>query len=92
MKLAKNYGVQQLVVNRKGKNVIRRSAYCPIHNKRSSHYQGAEERGWIFCCGWNGHIFYVIPDPQAPTTIEEIKKWEAAQVQKRVDELSRRGQ
>ena len=92
MKQAKNYGVQSLVVNPKGKNIIRRSAYCPTHNKRSSHYQGAEDRGWIFRCDWNGHIFYVLPDPHAPKTTEDIKKWEADQMQKRVDQLSQRGQ
>jgi hypothetical protein len=93
MKQAKNYGVQQLYTNAKGKNSIRRYAYCSdFRHGRTSDFLGVSAEGWKFRCKWDGHVFHVLPDPTAPTSAEGVEAWEKAQMQKRVDQLSQRGQ
>ena len=52
-----------------------REAICPRHNKKSTHFQYADDDGWAFLCKVTNHKFYALPDRSAPKTGAEFVEW-----------------
>ena len=70
-----NKAVQKLIVRPGGREDIRRTAECPVHERASSQFIGVIHEGWQFRCQ-DGHLFVAKPDPRAPGNSEgEISKW-----------------
>lgn len=92
-----NTATQELVVNPKGNEVIRRSAICPTHEQKSSTYIGPTAQGWMFEChestGHMRHYFSAKPPKDAPSKAEDVQQWMNEQRQARINmkEARKRG-
>lgn len=73
-----------------------RTAVCPLHDKKSSEFAGAEDHSWVFRCSAANvkgaaradHYFAARPDPSAPRTAEEMQPWVQAQLLARASSVS----
>lgn len=91
----------QTLESTKGKESIRRSATCPLHNKKTSKWiapnkNDAGERHWVFECealktpeNRATHMFAALVPRDAPETIEEVLAWMRTQRDARLKVMSR---
>ena len=90
-----NSATQELTIDAKGREKVRRWAVCPVHNQRSSNYVGVSTEGWLFRCSENtghyAHDFKARPPKNAPTSWAEVQAWMNAQRQARLVKMSKRG-
>lgn len=95
VKEAQSYAIQKLAHTPAGKEVIRRTAMCPIHTRMSNEFRGLQKDiegklWWTFLCKEKGrHMFNAKPDRSAPTTVEGIEKWKAMQRQAMLKEATK---
>lgn len=94
MHTAKLPSATQLYVPENKNQKVRRSTVCPIHEKATSDYLGANQRTgqlvWVFRCSYSDHVFAALPDKNTPRPGEElawIRQQEALKVSK---EMSKR--
>ena len=92
-----NTATQELVVNKKGQEKVRRSAVCPTHEQRTHQYVGPVSTGWMFECqereSHMRHYFTAHPPKDAPKTQEQIGAWLDSKQQARINgkEARKRG-
>ncbi len=82
-----NTATQELTINGKGQEKIRRWAICPVHETKSSTYIGPTADGWLFACIGPGHMshnFCAKPDKSAPKTIADTQAWLEAKRKERI--------
>jgi hypothetical protein len=74
-----NTATQELIVNPKGQEKIRRRAICPLHNQATVDYVAPNVHGWLFRCKetdeheW--HYFAAKVPKDVPTDTEGVKAW-----------------
>ena len=92
-----NTATQELVVNKKGQEKLRRKATCPIHEQSTTDYVAPNEHGWIFKCaerqGHEWHYFTALVPKGVPKTQEQIGAWLDSKRQARINgkEARKRG-
>ena len=82
---AQRFASMSLQVTATGKEVVRKRAMCPTHQRLTSDYVGATDEGWLFRCREKGgHDYLALHDPRAPKTQAQVEAWFIKQRQERM--------